>query len=55
MVGLLVVHVGKESVQREEMLVIIRLMVVGDGWGISTKITLWLISFGWEGESGMRL
>ena len=54
MVGLFVVHVGKESVQREEMMVIIRWMVRDDGWGISRKITVWLSSFGWGGESEMR-
>ena len=46
MVGSQVVLVGKESVQREEMMVMIRWMVRGEGWVSSMKITLWSISFG---------
>ena len=40
MVGSQVVHVGKESGQSEEMVVMMRWMVLGEGWVISTKTDL---------------
>ena len=37
---------SEPSVQREEMMVMMRWMVRGEGWVSSMKITLWSISFG---------